>query len=154
GAPREFDLRETVDTVCGDLADLIQRKNATVRVEGELPAVVGDPERVTQLLSNLVANGLRYNTSDRPEVVLGARAEGPAASPPPGHRPAAAGTPSPFVTLYVRDNGIGIEPRHHEQIFKIFRRLHQRDEYEGTGAGLAICKKIVEGHGGRIWVES
>ena len=91
-----------------------------------------------QLLANLFTNGVRYRKKgERPEVVLGTRPDGD-----PSH-----------VTLFVRDNGIGIDPAFHQQIFGIFRRLHQADEYEGTGAGLAICTKIVEAHGGRIWVE-
>jgi len=124
--------------VLADLSDLIHRKGAQVRVEGTLPQVAGDRERVGQLLTNLISNGLKYNTSPQPEVVIGVGQE-------PAHGQ---------VTLYVRDNGIGIEPQYHEQIFRLFRRLHRREEYEGSGAGLAICKKIVEAHGGRIWVES
>jgi PAS domain S-box-containing protein len=138
--PRAFDLVSTLRTVQGDLADLIQRKEAVVRTEGTLPAVAGDPERVMQLLANLIGNGLKYNQSPHPEVVIG---QAMGTSDVPGQ-----------VTLFVRDNGIGIEARFHEQVFRIFRRLHHREEYDGTGAGLAICKKIVEAHGGRIWVES
>jgi PAS domain S-box-containing protein len=153
-APRPFSWDEPVHTVLADLHDLISRQQATVRVERPLPPVAGDPERVIQLLSNLVTNGLRYNKSPHPEVVLGAAS----GHRPPGETPAANGkaaaeTPG-FATFYVRDNGIGIDPLYHEQIFRIFRRLHRRDEVEGTGAGLAICKRIVEAHGGRIWVES
>jgi light-regulated signal transduction histidine kinase (bacteriophytochrome) len=124
----------------GDLRDLIQRKQASVRVQGPLPPAMGDPERVMQLLANLVSNGLKYNNNAQPEVVIGS-------DPPPDGQDGQ-------VTLYVRDNGMGIDPAYHEQIFRIFRRLHRREEVEGTGAGLAICKRIVEAHGGRIWVDS
>ena len=113
-----------------------------MRVEGTLPRVAGDRERIAQLLANLIGNGLKYNQSAPP----GGRRSGP--SP----RRRRSGTR--HATLFVRDNGIGIAPQYHEQIFRLFRRLHRREEYEGTGAGLAICKKIVEAHGGRIWVES
>jgi signal transduction histidine kinase len=84
-----------------------------------------------------VGNALKYNQSCLPEVVIGALDD-----------------QEPFATLFVRDNGIGIAPEYHEQIFRMFRRLHRREEFEGTGAGLTICKKIVEAHGGRIWVAS
>jgi PAS domain S-box-containing protein len=138
--PRAFAWGHVLTLMFGDLRDLIGRRNAQVRVEGPLPGVVGDPDRALQLLTNLISNSLKYNSSPRPEVVIGSRAgEGDA----PG-----------FATLFVRDNGLGIDPAHHEMIFRIFRRLHRRDEFEGTGAGLAICKRIVEAHGGRIWVES
>ncbi len=144
-----FDLSETVRTVVGDLAGLIKRKHAIVRVESALPNVIGDPQRIAQLLSNLVSNGLKYNQTEKPEVVIGIR------RPTENGRPLPPGSPDEDkVILYVRDNGIGIDPQYHEQIFGIFRRLHLPEEYEGTGAGLAICKKIVEAHSGRIWVES
>ena len=138
-SPRPFAWGPVVATVLGDLHGLIQEKQASAAVEGALPACLGDPERVIQLLANLVGNGLKYNRGPSPEVRIGAR-------------PAAAG--DRFATLWVRDNGQGIDPRHHEQIFRIFRRLHRQDEVAGTGAGLAICKRIVEAHGGRLWVES
>jgi PAS domain S-box-containing protein len=138
-SPRHFEWAPAVAGVLRDLHGLIQRKNARVTVESELPACLGDPERVSQLLANLIGNGLKYNPGPTPEVAIGAR-------------PVRAG--DTHGVLWVRDNGVGIDPRHHEQIFRIFRRLHRHDEVEGTGAGLAICKRIVEAHGGRIWVES
>jgi PAS domain S-box-containing protein len=159
-APRPFSWDEAVQTVLADLRDLISRQQATVRVQGPLPPVAGDPERVIQLLSNLVSNGLKYNKNPHPEVVLGfvgdARNEtAPAANGAErtGEANGQPGAPA-FATLFVRDNGVGIDPMYHDQVFRMFRRLHRRDEVEGTGAGLAICKRIVEAHGGRIWVES
>lgn len=137
--PRVFHLNEAIALVRRDLGDMMQRKNATLTVEGSLPTLVGDLERVVQLLTNLVANGLKYNKSPEPRVLI---AEAP--------RQDRAG----FATLLVRDNGIGIDPQFHQEIFSLFRRLHTQGEYEGSGAGLAICKKIVQAHGGQIWVES
>ncbi len=137
--PQAFDLIEAVATVRRDLVDLIQRKEATILTEGTLPTVVGDPQRITQLLTNLVANGLKYNKNPEPRVTIG---QGP------------NDADRRQVVIYVRDNGIGIDPKHHQQIFGLFRRVNHQEEFEGTGAGLAICKKIVEAHGGRIWVES
>ena len=147
-SPQMFELSGALETVRLDLADLMQRRGALVRTEGPLPTVTGDPQRVVQLLTNLIGNGLKYNLSPRPEVVVGQAAAKPHSAPDLN------GLEVQHATFFVRDNGIGIDPQYHEQIFRIFRRLHRREDYEGTGAGLAICKKIVEAHGGRIWVES
>jgi PAS domain S-box-containing protein len=154
----EFDIREALHTVLEDLHDLIQRRQAVVRLDESLadsPLVCGDLPRVMELIANLIGNGLKYNQNPRPEVVVGATVG--EKSMLGGQWTVVSEKPNTFAaqtTFFVRDNGIGIDPAHHEQIFGMFRRLHHRDEYEGTGAGLAICKKIVEAHGGRIWLES
>ncbi|MDA8164084.1 MAG: ATP-binding protein, partial [Desulfobacteraceae bacterium] len=101
-----------------------------------LPSVRGEASQLARLLQNLVANAITYCKGRRPEIHIGAA--------PDGER----------WRISVRDNGIGIPPEHRERIFQIFQRLHTRQEYPGTGMGLAICRKIVERHGGRIWVES
>jgi light-regulated signal transduction histidine kinase (bacteriophytochrome) len=91
---------------------------------------------LTQLFQNLIGNALKFKSESPPQIHVGV---------------ADAGA---FWQFSVQDNGIGIEPQYFERIFQVFQRLHTRREYSGTGIGLAICKKIIERHGGRIWVES
>ena len=89
-----------------------------------------------QLLQNLIINGIKFHDRQSPRIHLSARQEG-----------------KEWV-IAIRDHGIGFDPQYVEDIFKVFKRLHCQEQYPGTGIGLAICKKIVERHGGRIWVES
>ena len=100
-----------------------------------LPTIVGDPNGLSQLFQNLIGNALKFCSED-PTVHIGVVRE------------------NDEWTFSIQDNGIGIAPDHLERVFGMFQRLHTREEYEGTGIGLATCKKIVERHGGRIWVES
>ena len=101
-----------------------------------LPTVMADGGQLVQLLQNLIGNAIKFRSDEPPTVHVGAeRQDGK-------------------WVFSVRDNGIGIDPRYSERIFEIFQRLHTRDKYPGTGIGLAVCKKIVERHGGRIWAES
>ena len=129
------DLRDVVDRALLNLRASIAERSAEVSV-GDLPNVRGDESQLLQLFQNLIANAIKYNTNDRPRIEIAAsRVNGEA-------------------TLSVRDDGIGIAPEYHERIFRIFQRLHSRAEFPGTGVGLALCTRIVERHGGRIWVDS
>jgi light-regulated signal transduction histidine kinase (bacteriophytochrome) len=146
----EFHPVRLDDLVLGlrrDFAELIRSRGAAIEVAPDLPVLWGDPVRLGQLFANLVGNGLKYNTSPSPRVEV---VRGDAAASAQVRAETGAG----FVVVGVRDNGIGIDPKFHDKIFELFRRLHTREEFEGTGAGLAICQKIVQAHGGRIWVES
>lgn len=104
---------------------------------GPLPWVLADESQLTQLFQNLLSNALKFHGEAAPRVEVAAELQGP-----DGWR------------FTVRDQGLGIDPQYFDRIFIIFQRLHGREEYPGTGIGLAICKKIVERHGGRIGVES
>jgi PAS domain S-box-containing protein len=145
-----IDLDELIAEIKTDLGELFRTRGAALLVVGPLPNIWGDRDRMRQLLANLISNGIKYNKSPDPWIEvrgdIGIIPETPDVESDP--------KPETTVTIAVKDNGIGIDPQFHLTIFQLFRRLHTRDEYEGTGVGLAICNKIVQAHGGRIWVKS
>jgi signal transduction histidine kinase len=116
---------------------------------GSLPGIDADPSQMRQLFQNLIANAVKFHRPDVPPVVdvEGELVTGALAS-------SGADEPVPMARITVRDNGIGFDEKYRERIFDVFQRLHGRDEYEGTGVGLAICRKIVERHGGLITAHS
>jgi len=134
-APEACDAGLQCDRAVACLRDLIEREGAAVSRD-PLPWVRAVPAHLAQLFQNLIANGVKFHGERPPRVhVSGEIGDGEA-------------------TLAVRDEGIGIDPAALEAIFGMFTRLHRRDEYAGSGIGLAICRRIVERHGGRLWAES
>lgn len=129
------DCSAVVGTACANLRAAIEESGATV-IAAPLPVVMGDETQLVQLFQNLLGNAIKFRRDQPVLVHIGAERR------------------EHDWLFWVRDNGIGIEPQYVERIFLIFRRLHGRDQYPGTGIGLAVVKKIVERHSGRIWVES
>jgi PAS domain S-box-containing protein len=132
----QVDLRELVDRVLAVLGPAIAETGAIVEV-GALPTIEAEPTQLAQLLQNLIGNAVKFHLPARPPIV----------------RVSARRTIGACVVT-VADDGIGIDEADQERIFAMFTRLHGRDEYVGTGIGLAICRRIAERHGGRIYVES
>jgi light-regulated signal transduction histidine kinase (bacteriophytochrome) len=118
-----------------NLALVIKESNANITSD-TLPTVTADPTQMMEIFQNLIANAIKFRSKERPKVEVWASDEG-----------------RDWV-FAVRDNGIGLNTKYADRIFEMFQRLHNKEEYPGTGIGLAISKKIVERHGGRIWVES
>jgi PAS domain S-box-containing protein len=131
----EVDMNEALSTALTNLGQSIEANHARIEAE-RLFTITADRTQMVQLLQNLVGNAIKYRSKDDPTVLIGC-SEDPV-----------------YWTFSVKDNGIGIDPAQHERIFQMFQRLHTREEYDGTGIGLAIAKRIVERHGGSIWVES
>ena len=129
------DVNALVDRVLRDLRGAIDDSRAVV-TRDPLPTVPADAIQLGEVFQNLIANALKFHGPAPARVHLTAERDGD------------------VWHFAVRDNGIGIDPRHAERIFVIFQRLHAKADYPGTGIGLAICKRIVERHGGKIWVES
>lgn len=133
-APEEVDCRALVDQAMANL-QIALKESAAELTRGELPVLCGDRTQLVLLLQNLIGNAIKFRAPEPPRIHVGSRRQG-----------------SDWL-FWVEDNGIGIDPKHAERIFGMFQVLHSRDKYSGTGIGLAICKRIVERHGGRIWVE-
>jgi light-regulated signal transduction histidine kinase (bacteriophytochrome) len=118
-----------------NLADALERTDATVEV-GDLPVVLAEAALLTAVFQNLMSNALKFHGDQPPHITIAARRDGP------------------DWEFSFADTGIGIGAEYAERIFVIFQRLHPKDEYPGTGIGLAMCRKIIEYHGGRIWLDS
>ena len=136
GKPLEpTDCEGVLSHTLANLAAMVKETRAEV-THDPLPTVLADEVQLGQMFQNLLINALKFQGREPPKVHIYARRQG-----------------DEWIFGF-QDNGIGIDPQHHERIFAIFQRLHRREDFPGTGLGLALCKKIAERHGGRIWVES
>jgi light-regulated signal transduction histidine kinase (bacteriophytochrome) len=131
----KVDSGEIIDDALDVLSERIEREAATIRMDAHT-TVVGDANELSRLFRNLIDNAIKFRSADPPEIRILATRE------------------QDGWCFCVRDNGIGIDRAEHRRVFEMFQRLHTQAEYPGTGAGLAIGKKIVDRHGGRIWVDS
>ena len=134
--PTQISVAELLKMVTSDLHQVISETNASIKFT-ELPIVVGVETELRQLFQNLISNAIKFRKANTtPEIEIGFR------------------NCDNHFEFFVSDNGIGIDPKNFDQLFWIFQRLNPSDKYEGYGIGLANCKKIIELHGGKIWVES
>ena len=137
---KEFEyinLETVLSTVISNLYVTIQENNAKI-IHDPLPTVSADPTQIGQVFQNLITNAIKFQGKNTPEIQISVQKQ----------------RYYKEWIFAVKDNGIGIERRHQERIFEVFKRLHTREEYPGTGIGLSIVKKIIKHHGGQIWVES
>lgn len=129
-------LNIIINEAVENLGPVIEQSNAIVTVQPDLPEIQGHHSNLMRLFQNLIGNAIKYRGNKTPEVKITGADLGQ------------------YYQVSVHDNGIGIAPEFHQDIFKVFKRLHTAKEYSGSGIGLAVCKKIVEAHGGKIWVET
>ena len=133
--PELTDCEFVLNQVLSNLELFIKENKASV-AHDPLPEVVANNTQLAQIFQNLIVNGIKFHSEEAPKIHISAKKK------------------AKDWIFSVRDNGIGIDLQYSEKIFEVFKRLHNKEEYPGTGIGLAICKKIVERHGGHIWVES
>jgi len=130
-----IDCSQLLSEILDSVRAAIQESGALVSFD-RLPKVTGERARLSQVFQNLISNAIKFRDGTRPIIRVSAKET------------------DGYWTFCVADNGIGIDPQHFGKLFGVFQRLHTREEYPGTGIGLALCKKIIENHGGRMWVES
>lgn len=128
-------LDDVLTEVCDDLQVMIQESNAEITTE-DLPRVEGDHGQLRQVFQNLLDNAIEYSGDDPPRIYIDAERDGDQ------------------WLVSVEDNGVGIDPEDTDRVFEVFQRLHARGEHAGTGIGLALVERIIERHGGDVWVES
>jgi PAS domain S-box-containing protein len=133
--PEPTDCEAVLNQVLSNL-DLYVKQNKAAVSHDPLPEVVADSTQLVQVFQNLIINGIKFHSEETPIINICAEKK------------------AKEWVFAVKDNGIGIDPQYSEKIFEVFKRLHNKEQYPGTGIGLAVCKKIVERHGGHIWVES
>jgi light-regulated signal transduction histidine kinase (bacteriophytochrome) len=129
------DCSGVIEKAVGNLKAVIEESNAVMTYD-ELPTIMSDMSQMISLFQNLIDNAIKFRGEEAPRIHISAERK------------------EDEWVFSIRDNGIGIDPKDSERIFGMFQRLHGSTDYPGTGIGLAICKRIIEGHGGRIWVES
>jgi light-regulated signal transduction histidine kinase (bacteriophytochrome) len=134
---RDVSIKEIIEELLRDMEYTIKQKSVNVVIADNLPIVFGNETHLKVVLRNLIGNAVKFNDKSIPIVEIGFH-----------------NTENNYYLFFIKDNGIGIEKQFYEKVFVIFQRLHRREEYEGTGAGLAIAKKIIELHHGKIWLDS
>jgi light-regulated signal transduction histidine kinase (bacteriophytochrome) len=149
------DTCEVLSQVLEDMQPALDESGAQVAC-GELPAVRADASQLRQLFQNLLGNAIKFRGEDPPRIQISAFPAADSKTPASSGGPASGreGAETGWWSFCIKDNGIGIDPRHADRIFQPFQRLHGRGMYPGTGIGLALCRRIVERHGGEIHVES
>lgn len=136
-SPAEFRISESVKSALNQLAVRYKDGNYTVIYEeGKLPVIWADKSQVSQLFLNIIDNSLKFNLEEEKKVFIDAE------------------NTNEGILFSITDNGIGIDKQYHDKVFRIFQKLHGQTDYPGSGIGLAICKRVVDNHNGRIWIES
>ncbi len=130
-----IDTNETISIILEDINTSIKENNIIIRID-KLPEIYGDSVLINVLFQHLIENAIKFRRTKNPEIIISCKKEN-----------------NEFL-FSVKDNGIGINKKHSDSIFLIFQQLNSKEEFSGAGIGLPICKKIVERHGGKIWVES